>query len=95
MAERSAHDLLWFWSILESSNRSLVALCRQLEELPKDQLRRYRLEFDKWAGEVNPHHWEECQPHLSESCSEDSAEDFAAWVVMQGLSFYEEVASPP
>lgn len=95
MTDRSANDLLWFGALLESSNRSLIALGRKLEALPKEQWRRYRLEFDKWAGDVNPHYWEECQPHLSESCSEDSAEDFAAWVVMQGLGFYEEVAAHP
>jgi hypothetical protein len=79
MSERPVDDLLWFWTLLGSANRNLIALCRRLEELPKEQLQRYRLEFDEWAGSVNPHYWEECRPHLSESVSEDSSEDFAAW----------------
>ncbi len=95
MAESSAQDYLWFWTLLESSGRSLQALCRKLEQLPKEQIRRYQLEYDKRKGYVNPHAWEECHPHLTEDWSEDAADDFAAWVVMQGLDFYEEVAADP
>jgi hypothetical protein len=90
-----AEDPRWFWELLESSGRSLRALCRRLEQLPKEQLRRYRLMYDKLKGEVNPHGWEECHPYLTDQCSEDHADDFAAWVVMQGLAFYDEVAAHP
>ena len=42
-----------------------------------------------------PHDWDECHPYLAEPCSEDHADDFAVWVVMQGVEFYGEVASHP
>jgi Protein of unknown function (DUF4240) len=95
MTDQPKTDPLWFWKLLASSNRNLIALCRQLEQLPKEQLRQYRLEYDKRAGYVNPHSWEECQPHYNKYYSEDSSEDFAVWVVMQGLDFYDEVAYHP
>jgi hypothetical protein len=95
MAEVAGQDPPWFWDLLESSARSLRALCRRLEELPQEQLRRYKLLYDKWKGEINPHAWEECHPYLAEDCSEDHADDFAAWVVMQGSAFYDEVAAHP
>lgn len=85
----------WFWKLLESSGRSLNTLCRQLEQLPADQLRQYRDEYDEAKSYVNPCYWDECYPYLRRDCSEDHGDDFAAWVVMQGRAFYEEVRSYP
>jgi hypothetical protein len=85
----------WFWELLESSGRNLRSLCRKLEQLPKEQLRRYRLDYDEAKDCVNPCCREECQPHLSGDCSEDHGDDFAAWVVMQGREFFERVRTHP
>jgi hypothetical protein len=85
----------WFWELLESSGRSLSFLCRQLEQLPEDQLRRYRDDYDEAKSYVNPCYWDECLPHLRQDCSEDHGDDFAAWVVMKGRAFYEEVRPHP
>ncbi len=84
-----------FWELIESSGRNLRKLCRKLEELPKDQLRRYRQTYADYKYEVNPHCWKECHDYLSGDCSEDQADDFAAWVVMQGLAFFHVVSSHP
>jgi hypothetical protein len=85
----------WFWELLESSGRNLRSLCRKLEQLPKEQIHRYRLEYDEAKSFVSPHSWEQCQPHLRGECSEDHSDDFSAWVVMQGRNFFEEVLAQP
>ncbi len=85
----------WFWTMLESSDRSLKALCRQLEQSTPDQLRQYCEEYSEAKDCVDPCAWVECHPHLSKECSEDHGDDFAAWVVMQGRAFFEQVLSHP
>jgi uncharacterized protein DUF4240 len=89
------HVSAWFWDLLESSGRSLRSLCRKLEGLPKEELRRYRLEYDEAKSQVDPCSWDACQPFLSRGCSEDHGDDFAAWVVMQGREFFGRVRSHP
>src|SRR5215218_7900210 len=84
-----------FWDLLGSSGRNLCTLRRKLEQFSKLDLCRYRVAYDNWKSEVNPHYWEEAHPYLTEPCSEDHSDDFAAWVVMQGVEFYDEVASHP
>lgn len=84
-----------FWTLLESSGRSLTALCRQLEQLTEAQLRRFRQDYNEAKCWVNPHDWAECSTYLQRSCSEDHGDDFAAWVVMQGRAFFDEVRSHP
>jgi hypothetical protein len=85
----------WFWGLLEGAARSLRALSQRLEQLPEQDLRQYRREYDQAKDAVNPCSWEHCQPYLARGCSEDHGEDFAAWVVMQGREFYQEVLSHP
>jgi hypothetical protein len=84
-----------FWDLLGSSGRNLHILSRKLELFTKLDLCRYCIAYDNWKSEVNPHYWEECHRYLTEPCSEDHSDDFAAWVVMQGVEFYDEVASHP
>ena len=84
-----------FWELLGSCGRSLRALSRKLEQFSRRDLCRYLVAYDNRKGEVNPHDWDACHPYLAEPCSEDHADDFAAWVVMQGVEFYGEVASHP
>jgi hypothetical protein len=85
----------WFWELLESSNSSLRSLCRKLEQLPKEQLRTYRVQYDEAKEYVNPCYCEEFYPYVADDCSEDHGDDFSAWVVMQGRRFYEEVRTDP
>jgi hypothetical protein len=84
-----------FWDVIGSSARNLRTLSRKLERFSKLDLCRYRVAYDNWKSQVNPHYWEECHPYLAEACSEDHSDDFAAWVVMQGVEFYDEVATHP
>jgi hypothetical protein len=85
----------WFWEILESSHRSLRSLCGRLEQLSRHELQRYHLEYEAAKDQVNPCYWDECAEHLLTECSEDHGDDFAAWVVMQGREFYEQVSAHP
>ncbi|QJX00281.1 TIGR02996 domain-containing protein [Frigoriglobus tundricola] len=85
----------WFWRLLESANRSLRDLCRRLETLPEERLRQYHEQFDGAKCYVNPCSWDECHPFLTVGCSEDHGDDFAAWVVMEGRDFYEQVRAHP
>jgi hypothetical protein len=85
----------WFWQLLASSQLSLPALCRQLEQLPKEQLRRYHFEYEAAKDAVNPSYRPEFYAHLAAECSEDHGDDFAAWVVMQGRAFFEQVLAHP
>lgn len=85
----------WFWDLLESADHNLCALCRKLEELPKERLQRYRMEYDEAMGYVNPCYCEEFYPYLVGEYSEDHCDDFAAWVVSQGREFYDQVRTQP
>ena len=81
----------WFWELLESSNANLRALCRRLEQLPKEQLRAYQRQYDEAKEFVNPIYRDELFRYITGNCSEDHGDDFSAWVVMQGRRFYERV----
>jgi len=86
----------WFWELLSSAQRSLRSLCRQLEALPRERLRAYRATFDDAKASVDPYlDWNEASPHITDWPSEDGADDFAAWVVVQGREFYERVLQNP
>lgn len=84
-----------FWDLIASCGRNLRTLSRKLEQFSKLDLCRYHVAFEDWKSDVSPHNWEECHPYLERPCSEDHADDFAAWVVMQGEAFYAEVAGHP
>jgi hypothetical protein len=95
MANSTPPDQHWFWNLIDSSDRSLRKLCGKLEQLSKHDLCRYYLAYGHWKDAVNPHYREECHPYLAEPCSEDHCDDFSAWVVMQGLAFFDEVIKHP
>jgi hypothetical protein len=84
----------WFWDLIESSGRSLRTLAGKLEQLPNEQLRQYRLQYDEAKDWVSPHSAEEFWPYVTD-CSEDRADDFAAWVVGRGREFFDRVRSNP
>jgi uncharacterized protein (TIGR02996 family) len=89
------HIRPWVWQLLESANRSLHSLSQLLEALPKERLETFAREIYDAKSYVNPCYWEECYPHLLGGCSEDHGDDFAAWVVMEGRDFYEQVRARP
>jgi hypothetical protein len=84
----------WFWEVVESSNRDLRTLCRTLESLPQEDLRRFQFDYEDAMSYVNPCTCQKYWPYLEE-CSADAATDFADWVVRQGRSFYAEVRGSP
>ena len=87
-----------FWNLLESSGRSLSSLCRKLEGLSQRNLQLYQRFYEETRRSVDPYFdWEESSPHILkwDSLSEDDAEDFSAWVIMQGQDFYEQVRNHP
>jgi hypothetical protein len=88
-------EWVWFWNLIDTSERSLQKLCRKLEALSKEELVTYQRLCWEAKESVNPHsRFEEMQP-LSSPCSEDDADDFAGWVVGEGRLFFEEVESHP
>jgi hypothetical protein len=88
--------LPWFWELLAAAGRNLRALCRQLEHLSQERLKQYRAAFEDAKGTVDPYHdWEACVPYISKWPSEEDADDFSAWVVMQGQEFYQQVRNSP
>src|SRR5262249_34595446 len=76
----------WFWKIIDASKRSLRRLCRQLERMPKEELISYQRHYEQAKSLVNPLYREDFDSFADDdwSCSDDGADDFAAWVVMQG-----------
>jgi hypothetical protein len=84
----------WFWELLESSGRNLRTLCRKLEALPRERLLEYRENYDAAKECINPCYADEYLAHLAD-CSEDHADDFAAWAVSQGREFYAQVRAQP
>jgi len=94
MADGDSTD--WVWLVLESSSRTLRNLCRQLERLPRERLRRFQEAFDTQMGTVNLYgDWDAVASHVTEWPSEDGADDFAALVVEQGRVFHDSVRSNP
>lgn len=86
-----------FWAILESSRRDLRRLCKKLERLSKANLRDFQFKYEKAKRKVNPYYRDVLWKHVSdlEAISEDHADDFSAWVVSLGRSFFERVNKAP
>jgi hypothetical protein len=86
-----------FWKVIEDSKRSLRRLCRQLEQMPREELISYQQQYEKFKAIVNPLYREDYDSFAEDdwACSEDGADDFAAWVVMQGQSFFDEMFADP
>lgn len=86
-----------FWRIIDASKRSLRRLCRQLERMPKKEIVRYQQQYDEAKSMINPLNREDIASFADDdwSCSEDGADDFAAWVVMQGKPFFDEMLADP
>lgn len=87
----------WFWKIISASKKSLRLLCRQLERMPKEKLISYQRQYEEAKCLVNPLYREDFETFADDdwSCSEDDADDFAAWVVMQGKPFFDEMLADP
>ncbi|HQR07656.1 MAG TPA: DUF4240 domain-containing protein [Gemmatales bacterium] len=85
----------WFWELLESSQGSLRLLCRKIEQLPRQRVIDYHRLYEEAKSSVNPLCREDDVTSPDDDCSEDGADDFAAWVVMQGKSLYERAVHDP
>jgi hypothetical protein len=86
----------WFWSILESSQHSLRALCRQLELLPRDRLYAFQYQYWEAMEHIPPSHQELPRPSPEARVPTDlDEEDFAAWAVSQGRAFYYDLRREP
>ncbi len=84
----------WFWELLDSSERSLCALCRKLEAIPKEKLFQFQRQYTEAKDYVNPRDWDDPDiPSAVRSCG--VGDEFGEWVVSQGKSFYYEVRSNP
>jgi hypothetical protein len=86
----------WFWDILESSQHSLRALCRQLEALPREKLYSFQYQYQEAMEHLPPGDQE--VPGLASTArvpAELDEEDFAAWVVSQGRAFYHDLRREP
>ena len=86
-----------FWKVIHASKRSLRRLCRQLERMPKEELVSYQRQYEQAKSLVNPLYREDFDSFADDdwSCSDDGADDFAAWVVMQGKPFFDEMLADP
>ena len=86
----------WFGGTLESSRRSLRALCCQLEVLPRDQLYAFQYQYWEAMDYVLPgdHEVPSLSPGVRVPPPFDD-EDFAAWVVSQGRVFYYDLRREP
>lgn len=84
-----------FWRALESYAGSHRRMQEHLDQIPEDQLRFLAEEFQNAICYVNPCLREEFLPYSRRGWSEDSGDDFAAWVVMRGEDFYDDVRSQP
>lgn len=84
-----------YWSLIESSQRKLAELARQLETLMQDELVAYQVHCWHAKEDVNPFsRFEEMRP-LRIPCSEDQGDDFSAWVLGEGRAFFEMVRDHP
>lgn len=84
-----------FWRALAGYEGSHRRMSEHLERIPEDQLRFWVEQFQVAICYVNACSWEECWPHKRRGWSEDAGDDLAAWVVMQGKVFYDQVRSRP
>jgi hypothetical protein len=86
----------WFWDLLDSSQRSLRALCRQLEALPREKL--YSSQYQFWEAMEYAPPGDQDVPSLPPAVrvpADFDGEDFAAWVVSQGRAFYYDLRRDP
>jgi hypothetical protein len=81
----------WFWDVLESSNHSLRALCRQLEAMPRERLYAFQYQYYEAMDYVAPGD-ADLPAHVPENVDH---EDFADWVVSQGRTFYYRLRRDP
>jgi uncharacterized protein (TIGR02996 family) len=84
-----------FWRALAGYGASHRRMREHLERIPEDQLRLLAEQFQNAICYVDPNLRDEFWPHSRRGWSEDSGERFAAWVVMQGETVYDDVRSQP
>lgn len=67
---------------------------KQFVAMPRQRLLAFRRAYDRAASSVHPYHRSDFT-FGERDCSEDHADDFAAWVVSRGRAFWNKVRNHP
>ncbi len=84
----------WFWPLVESLGGDVSAMEERFMAMPRQRLLAFRRMYDRALSHVHPYH----RPDFvfgERDCSEDHADDFAAWVVSRGREFWDAVRRHP
>ncbi len=84
-----------FWRALASYDGCHRRMRDHLERLPEDQLTFLAEQFQDAISCVDPSLRDDFWPYSRRVWTEDAGERFAAWVVMQGETVYDDVRSQP
>jgi uncharacterized protein (TIGR02996 family) len=84
-----------FWRALTSYEGSYRRMREHLERIPEGQLRFLVNLFHSVMSEVAPHSRSKYWPYCRFEWAVNVGSDLAAWVVMQGKTFYDHVRSQP
>ncbi|WP_171469892.1 DUF4240 domain-containing protein [Frigoriglobus tundricola] len=84
----------WFWPLVESLGTDADVMASRFRAMPLQRLLAFRRQYDRARGKVNPIYRADFVIGARD-CSEDHADDFAAWVVSRGRAFWGEVRRHP
>ena len=84
----------WFWSVIVSSERRLSVLAEQLEKMSREELLEYVSEYEEAKDAINPYSSDD-PVWPTDGFSEDTADDFAEWVVGLGDDLYDQLRTAP
>jgi hypothetical protein len=84
----------WFWPLVESLGGDVQAMSERFKAMPRQRLLAFRRMYDRALSHVHPYHRGDFV-FGDRDCSEDHADDFAAWVVSRGREFWDEVRRHP
>ena len=85
---------LWFWPLVESLDGDVPAMETRFRAMPRQRLLAFRRMYDRALSGVHPYHRTDFV-FGDRDCSEDHADDFAAWVVSRGRTFWDQVRRCP
>jgi Protein of unknown function (DUF4240) len=84
----------WFWSVIATSEKRLNLLARQLEKMSREELLQYASEYEEAKDAINPYASDN-PIWPTDGFSEDTADDFAVWVVSLGDGLYDQLRAAP
>lgn len=84
----------WFWPLVESLGRDATGMESQFCAMSRQRLLAFRRMYDRARSHVHPYLRGDFV-FGDRDCSEDHADDFAAWVVSRGRAFWDEVRRRP